>query len=135
MLPGQETPVLLTVLRDPTRAAAISTLFHETEWRGNAPKLHVLDESTWAALQQLAAAGLITFNTRAPRHLTGEAPPKPALTPEQLQRISDLRALAAKQQKVAQLLIAAELAEEAEPHQSAAEKALDEASAIEKSTA
>lgn len=67
--------------------------------------------------------------------LPGEAPPKPALTPEQLQRISDLRALAAKKQKVAQLLIAAELAEEAEPHQSAAEKALDEASAIEKSTA
>jgi hypothetical protein len=131
MLPGQETPVLLTVLRDPTRAAAISSLFHETEWRGDAPTLHVLDESTWSALQQLAATGLITFNTRATRHLTVDTPPKPALTPEQLQRIADLRAFAAKKQKVAELLIAAELAEEAEPHQQAAENALAAADAIE----
>ncbi len=131
MLPGQETPVLLTVLRDPTRAAAVSDLFRETEWRGNAPKLQILDESTWIALQQLAASGLITFNTRATRHLTGGVPTKPALTPEQLQRIADLRALAAKKQKVAQLLIAADLAEEAEPHQQAAEKALATAQAIE----
>jgi hypothetical protein len=92
----------------------------------------VLDESTWASLQQLAAAGLITFNTRATRHLTGDVPPpsKPALTPEQLQRIADLRALAAKKQKVAQLLIAADLAEEAEPHQQAGEKALKKAGVI-----
>jgi ERCC4-related helicase len=131
MLPGQASPVLLTVLRDPTRAAAVSSLFHETDWRGDAPNLHILDEPTWAALQQLAATGLITFNTRATRHFTGEAPPKPILTPEQLQRISDLRAFAAKKQKVAQFLIAADLAEEAEPHQKAAEKALAEVAAIE----
>ncbi len=131
MLPGHAGPVLLTVLRDPTRAAAISALFHETDWRGNPPQLQVLDESTWAALQQLAATGLITFNTRATRHLTGVAPQKPALTPEQLQRIADLRAFAAKKQKVAQLLIAADLAEEAEPHQQAAGKALAEADRIE----
>jgi hypothetical protein len=133
-LPGEATPVLLTVLRDPTRAAAASALFHEIDWRGNAPRLHILDESTWASLQQLAAAGLITFNTRATRHLTGDAPPappKPALTPEQLQRIADLRAFAAKKQKVAALLIASDLAEEAEPHQKAAEKALIEVDAIE----
>ena len=43
MLPGQDTPVLLTVLRDPTRAAAVSALFHETDWRGAPPNLHVLD--------------------------------------------------------------------------------------------
>jgi SNF2 family DNA or RNA helicase len=137
VLPGDATPVLLTVLRDPTRAAAVSALFHETDWRGNAPKLHVLDEATWASLQQLAAAGLITFNTRATRHLNGDAPPtppKPALTPEQLQRIADLRAFAAKKQKVAELLIASDLAEEAEPHQKAAEKALQEAENIEGST-
>jgi len=133
ILPGDTTPVLLTVLRDPTRAAAVSSLFHETDWRGNPPKLQVIDESTWHAIQQLAATGLLTLNTRATRHLTGDAPPpsKPALTPEQLQRIADLRAFAAKKQKVAQLLIAADLAEEAEPHQKAAEKALKEAAIIE----
>jgi CubicO group peptidase (beta-lactamase class C family) len=96
------------------------------------PKLQVIDESTWAAIQQLAATGLLTLNTRATRHLTGDAPPsKPALTPEQLQRIADLKAFAAKKQKVAQLLIAADLADEAEPHQKAAEKALAEADNIE----
>lgn len=131
MLPGQETPVLITVLRDPTRAAAVTALFQETNWRGSAPILQVLDASTWATLQQLAATGLITFNTHATRHLTGEAPPKPTLTPEQLQRISELRALAAKKHKVAQLLIAADLAEEAELHQQTAEEALAEAAAIE----
>jgi hypothetical protein len=133
ILPGQNTPVLLTVLRDPTRAAAISALFHETDWRGNPPQLQVLDESTWHAIQQLAASGLLTLNTRATRPLTENAPPPqtPALTPEQLQRISDLRAFAAKKQKVAQLLIDSDLADEAEPHQKAAGKALAEAEGIE----
>ena len=79
------------------------------------------------------AADLITFNTR---HLTGEAPPpKPPLTPEQLQRIAGLRAFAAKKEKVAKFLIAEDLANEAEPHRKAAEKALEEAAAIEGSTA
>jgi hypothetical protein len=133
ILPGDATPVLLTVLRDPTRAAAISALFHETDWRGSMPKLQVIDESTWHAIQQLAATGLLTLNTRATRHLTGDSPPpqKPSLTPEQLQRIAGLKTFAAKKQKVAQLLIAADLAEEAEPHQKAAEKALAEAENIE----
>ena len=134
MLPGDATPVLLTVLRDPSRAAAVSELFHETNWRGNPPKLQVIDESTWTAIQQLAASGLLTINTRATRHLTGEAPPpppKPALTPEQLQRIADLKAFAAKKQRVAQLLTEADLPEEAEPHRKAAEKALAEAEGIE----
>jgi hypothetical protein len=133
MLPGQDTPVLITVLQDPTRAAAVAALYQDTDWRGGAPSLHVLDQSTWAALQQLSASGLITFNTRATRHLSGGTPPpqKPALTAEQLQRITDLRALAAKKQKVARLLIAADLPEEAELHQNAADRALDEALVIE----
>ena len=136
ILPGDATPVLLTVLRDPTRAAAVSALFHETDWRGNPPNLQLIDESTWSAIQALAASGLLTFNTRATRHLTGDAPqPKPALTPEQLQRITDLRNFAAKKQKVAQLLIESDLPEEAEPHQRTAEKALAEANAIEESPA
>ncbi len=133
-LPGDTTAVLLTVLRDPSRAAAVSTIFHETDWRGNAPKLQVIDEPTWSALQQLAATGLLTLNTRATRHLAGETPPvlkKPALTPEQLQRIADLRVFAAKKQKVARLLIESDFPEEAEPHQKAAEKALAEADGIE----
>ncbi|MBE2283563.1 MAG: DEAD/DEAH box helicase [Prosthecobacter sp.] len=134
ILPGESSPVVLTVLRDVSRSAAVSALFHETEWRGNAPKLHVLDEPTWQSLQRLAEIGLITFNTRATRHLSGEAPPtppKPALTPEQIQRITDLRTFAVRKQKVAQLLIAEGLEEEAEPHQQAAQRALDEAHFIE----
>ena len=131
MLPGQATPVVLTVLRDSSRAAAVSAIFHETDWRGDPPALHILDEATWNNLQNLIASGLITLNTRATRHLTGEAQPaKPALTPEQLQRIAALHALAAKKQKVAQLLIAAELADEAEVHQQAAHEALAEVEVI-----
>lgn len=133
ILPGDATPVLLTVLRDPTRAAAVSHIFHDTAWHGNPPKLQVLDEATWHALKQLAATGLITFNTRATRHLSGDATPEPErLTPEQLQRIADLRAFAAKKQKVARLLIESDLPEEAEPHQKAAEKAQEEAEGIQK---
>lgn len=130
-LPGQTTPVILTVLRDSTRAAAVSALFHETDWRGNPPKLQIIDESTWSAIQQLATSGLITFNTRATRSLTDNAPPQvPTLTAEQLQRITDLRNFAAKKEKVAQLLIDADLSDEAEPHQKAAAKALAQADAI-----
>jgi hypothetical protein len=133
VLPGDSTPVLLIVLRDPTRAAAVTARFHETNWRGNTPQLQILDQSTWQAIQALVQTGLITLNTRATRHLTGDTPPpqKPALTPEQLQRISSLRSFAAKKQKVAHLLIAEDLADEAEPHQKAAEKAFTEALAIE----
>jgi ERCC4-related helicase len=137
LLPGQTTPVILTVLRDPARAAAVSALFHETQWGDAAPKLYVLDQSTWSSLQQLIEAGLITLNTRATRHLSGEIllqapePQKPTLTPEQLQRIAELRAFAAKKQKVAQLLIESDLAEEAELHQRAAKHALEEAEGIE----
>jgi hypothetical protein len=132
ILPGDANPVILTVLRDPTRSVAATVLFHQTDWRGNVPKLQIIDESTWQAIQQLAATGLLTLNTRATRHLSGDTPPpKPALTPEQLQRIQDLRTFAAKKQKVARLLIESDLPEEAEPHQKAAEKALKEAASIE----
>lgn len=137
LLPGDATPVLLAVLRDNTRAPAVSDLFRETDWHGPVPQLRVLDESTWTAIQQLAASGLLTLNTRATRPLVGDLPqlPKPALTSEQLQRIADLRAFAAKKEKVAKLLIESDLAEEAEPHRKAAEKALEEVMAIESSTA
>ena len=55
----------------------------------------------------------------------------PALTPEQLQRVNDLRAFAARKQKVADVLAAEGLEEEAEPHRQAAAKALKEAEKIE----
>ena len=58
-------------------------------------------------------------------------PAPPALTAEQLQRIADLKAFAAKKEKVAGFLIAEDLADEAEPHQKAAAKALAQAHAIE----
>jgi hypothetical protein len=44
--------------------------------------------------------------------------------------MSALRAAAVKKEKVARFLIAEDLADEAEPHQMAAEKALEEAAAI-----
>jgi hypothetical protein len=135
MVPGQTQPVILAVVRDPSRTAAVSSIFHATDWQGRQPELRVLDQSTWDALQALAATGLVTFNARAARPLVGEAlppPPKPALTPEQQQRINDLRAFAAKKQKVADVLAAEGLDEEAEPHRSAAAKAIDEAEKIER---
>ena len=132
ILPGQSSPVVLAVLRSTDRQPALESLHRETDWRGNTPALHVIDQATWSAIQQLVATGLLTLNTRATRPLTGDAPPAPpALTPEQLQRIADLKAFAAKQQKVAGFLIAEDLADEAEPHQRAATKALAQAHAIE----
>lgn len=134
LLPDNTTPVLLAVLRDKSRSPAVQSLFHDTQWRGDPPQLHVLDEATWASLQQLAQQGLLSFNTRATRHLGGgEVPPpaRPALSEEQLRRIADLRAFAAKKEKVAKVLLDADLADEAAPHKEAAEKALAEAEAIE----
>lgn len=63
------------------------------------------------------------------------AAPEATLRPEQLQRIAELRAFAAKKDKVAKFLIAEDLAEEAERHRKAAEMALQEAAAIERPTA
>ncbi len=134
MLPDQSEPVLLTVLRDPSRRPAVEELHRETDWRGGVPKLHVLDPATWTAIQQLADSGLLTLNTRATRHLAGDPPlepKKPALTEEQKQRIAELKAFAAKKEKVAKLLIESDLADEAAEHQKAAEKALAEAEKIE----
>lgn len=54
---------------------------------------------------------------------------------KQLQRIAELRAFAAKTGKVAKFLIAEDLADEAEPHRKAVEKALREAAAIDVPTA
>jgi len=132
ILPGQSTPVVVAVLRNRERQADLEVIHREIDWRGNTPALHLLDETTWSAIQQLVASGLLTLNTRATRPLSGTAAQaRPALTAEQLQRIQDLRAFAAKQEKVAQFLVAEELADDAAVHQKAAVKALAQASAIE----
>ncbi len=134
MLPSGAEPVLITVLRDESRRPAVAELHRETDWRGTTPRLHVLDPATWGAIQQLADTGLLTLNTRATRHLAGDPPPeprKPALTEEQKQRIAELRAFAARKEKVARLLIESDLADEAEEHRKAAEKSLAEAAEIE----
>jgi hypothetical protein len=134
MLPGQAHPVILAIVRDSARASSVSAIFHAIDWKGRQPELRVLDQSTWDALQALAATGLVTFNARAARPLVGDAlppPPRPALTPEQQQRINDLRSFAAKKQKVAAVLAAEGLEEEADPHRKAAAKALEEAEKIE----
>lgn len=99
-LPGSDSPVLLAVLRGPVDGdrPLIEEIFRETPWRGDPPTLQILDTTAWDALQQLAAAGMITIHTRATRPLLpadGHAPPPP-LTPEQLARIEALRVLAAK---------------------------------------
>lgn len=131
-LAGHDTSVLLAVLRHPDRRPALEALHRQTDWRDNPPALHVVDEATWAALQQLAASGLVTFNTRATRTLDGSTPPlPPPLTPAELARIAELQAFAAKKEKVATLLAAEGLADEAEPHRQAAATALAEARAIE----
>jgi hypothetical protein len=77
-------------------------------------QLQVIDCSTEAALQQLAASGLITFTIRASRPLY----PFPAsgaatLTPEQQARLAAVRAQADRQLKIGRALGAAGLEEEA----------------------
>ena len=138
ILPGQAGPVILAVLGTAAahRAPALKQLHESIDWRGDRRPLHVIDESTWAAIQNLVADGLLTLNTRATRSLVGDkplltVPPPPALTPEQQHRIASLRALAAKKQRVAELLAAEGLEDEAAPHRRAATLALAQAEAIE----
>lgn len=133
---GHDTPLLLAVLEknDPAAAEKIQNLARENPWTGNTPpNLQILDATTWDALKNLAAAGMITIQSRATRPLLpaeGE-PLRPPLTPEQLARIAELRALAAKKQKAADTLIQAGLPEEAEPLLQAAREAESQALAIE----
>ncbi len=134
-LPGSDTPTLLTVLREesPVRRTAIEDAFRSTPWTGGKPALQILDTATWNALHQLAAAGMITIHSRATRPLLpadGRTIPPP-LTPEELARVAELRALAKRKRRAAEALIAAELPDEAAPHLRAAENAEAEALAIE----
>ncbi len=131
-VPDSDTPVIIAVVRSPDRASLLEQLHQETDWRGSTPDLRVIDEAAWATIQQLAECGLITLNSRTTRALSGpEAKEKPTLTPEQLQKITELRALATKKEKAAELLRAADLPEEAALQQEQAEQARKEAENIE----
>ena len=68
-VPGSPTPILMVVLRDNSDRPWVEDLFRETEWHGDRPTLQVLDTSTWHALENLAAAGMISIHTRATRPL------------------------------------------------------------------
>jgi hypothetical protein len=120
----------MTVLQDSATAdrPRIDELFSEIPWRGDKPTLQVLDAATWQALENLAAAGMITIHTRATRPLLpadGQQLPPP-LTPEQLARVESLRTLAGKKRRAAKALLAEELTEEAAALDQAADAA-DEA--------
>ncbi|MEI6034714.1 MAG: DEAD/DEAH box helicase [Verrucomicrobiae bacterium] len=115
-IPGSQTPVLMAVLQDVADRPLVEALFARTEWRGDKPALQILATTTWEALQNLAAAGMISIHARATRPLlpADGHPAPPPLTPEELARIETLRALAGKKRRAAKVLLAEELVEEAE---------------------
>jgi len=112
---GSPTPILMVVLQHMADRPRVEELYVATEWRGDKPTLQILDASTWHALENLAAAGMISIHSRATRPLLPAEgqPASPPLTPEQLARIESLRTLAARKRRAARTLLAEELAEEA----------------------
>ncbi|MEY4489605.1 MAG: hypothetical protein RIQ79_2113, partial [Verrucomicrobiota bacterium] len=128
--PEPDIPTLLCVVK--TAAAEtrpiLASLLADTPWRGDRPVLQVIDETTWTAIEHLAAAGLLTLSPRATRSLLDAdpaVPPAPSspppLTPEQQARLATLRDLARRKARAAQALLAADLPDEADaPLQSAA---------------
>ena len=131
-VPGSPTPVLMVVLPDRTDHPRVEVLFDETEWRGDKPTLQILDASTRQALENLAAAGMISIHIRATRPLlpVEGQPAPPPLSAEQLARIERLRMLASKKRRVAKALLAEELIDEAEALTKSADLAEAEANEI-----
>ena len=131
-LPGSDEPVIVAVLRDQVagQAPALEELFKDSGWTGKPPTLHVLDITAWNAIQNLAATGMITIHYRAKRPLLPE-PSRHVLTPEELEKIRTLRALADQKHRAARALIAAGFPDEAAPLTAAAESAESEAATIE----
>jgi hypothetical protein len=129
---GSPTPVLMVVLQDRAERPRVEALFGETEWRGDQPTLQILDAATWQALENLAAAGMISIHTRATRPLlpVDGQPAPPPLTPEERARIEGLRMLAAKKRRAVKALLAEELTEEAEALNKGADLAEAEANEI-----
>ncbi len=131
-VPGSPTPILMCVLQDGADRPRVDDLFREIEWRGDKPTLQILDASTWHALENLVAAGMISIHTRATRPLLPAEgiPTPPPLTKEQLTRIEGLRALAARKRRAAKALLAEQLTEEAEALKTSADLAEAEADEI-----
>ncbi len=134
-IPGSDTPVLITVLKNAVgqEKPLLEQLFQATPWKNDAPALQVIDAATWDALQNLSATGMISIHTRATRTLLPEAGDgqQPPLSPEEIAKIKSLRETAATKRRGAEALIAAGLPNEAEPFQKAAREAEMEADKFE----
>jgi hypothetical protein len=78
------------------------------------PRLEVLDRATAQALERLEAAGLIRTCVRATRHLHPVAAAIAPLTAEERARAAEFRQKAAKKLKLARILLAEEMADEAD---------------------
>ncbi len=118
--PDADAPrvVVVTVDRDAEAWQPRLAELHAALFSGDAPsgpvRLEVLDRATVQALERLEAAGIIRSCVRATRHLhpagaTAVAP----LTDEEKARAADFRRQAAKKLKLAKILLAEDLAEEA----------------------
>lgn len=118
--PDGEAPrtLVVTVDRDADswqqRLAELHAALFAAEDPLAAPRLEVLDRATVQALERLEAAGIIRSCVRATRHLhpAGAAAAAP-LSDDEKTRAGDLRRQAAKKLKLAKILLAEELADEA----------------------
>ncbi len=112
-------PVLVAVLeREAELWRPRLESLHADAWKhapADAPRLLVLDRATQAALEALAASGLVAVTTAATRRLHPAPEAAAALSPEEQQRAAAHRAHAARKLKAAQALLAAGLPEEAAP--------------------
>lgn len=135
-LPDSDTPVLMAVLQNASgvEKPQLEQLFQTIPWKSDAPTLQVIDANTWEAMEQLAAAGMISIHTRANRSLLPQEgePFAPPLTAEQLAKIKALRDTAKQKRRAAEALLTAGLHAEAEPFTQAAREAEAEADKIEK---
>jgi hypothetical protein len=129
-------PSLVVVVdRDPDLWRPRLEAAHRDTWLhapGDAPRLLVLDRAAMAAMDALAAAGLLTVHTAAVRRL--HPPPEaaaPALSPEERERADFQRTMAKRRLKAAEALLAAELPEDAVAPARDALQALARARAIE----
>ncbi len=76
-------------------------------------RLEVIDRATVEAMQRLAEAGIVQITHRATRHLYPEDTPAPSLSAEELARAQACRERAARKIKMARLLLAEKMDEEA----------------------
>ncbi len=110
--------VVVTVDRDAEAWQPRLAELHTALFAGGDPlcptQLEVLDRATVQALERLEAAGIIRSAVRATRHLHPTGPATAAaLTDEEKARAADFRRQAAKKLKLAKILLAEDLPEEA----------------------